>query len=194
MNPKVLPKSELLIFVVGTSGSGKDSVMRETAAYLNRNGIPAQLLKRFITRPSDKNEESFFITNENFINRKEEFALSWYIYDNWYGCPWEGIEKAIKKREILLINISRAVLFQAREVFPHCKIVLITVPKSIAESRVKHRGREDEKGVEKRLSRMSVKIDMPSPDKIIENTGDLEEAAEKLGKYLKTIYFSVVNS
>ena len=123
MNPNIVHKSELLIFVVGTSGSGKDSVMRETAAYLNRNGIPTQLLKRFITRPSDKDEESLFITNEDFLKRKDEFALSWYIYDNWYGCPWEGIKKAIKEREILLINVSRAVLFQAREVFPQCKIV-----------------------------------------------------------------------
>ena len=194
MKSEVLNKSDLLIFVVGTSGSGKDSIMRETALYLNEQGVPARLLKRFITRPSDKNEESFFITSESFLERKEDFALSWNIYGNWYGCPWDNIKKSIQDEEILLINVSRNVLYQARELFPNCKIVLVTVPKDIAESRLKRRGREDQEGLKMRLSRMITEVEMPEPDKVIENIGILAEAAEKLGTYLKTVYFSVKNS
>ena len=68
-------RSKLLIFVVGTSGSGKDSVMRETVTYLVENGVQAQILKRMITRTPDKFEESNFLSIDEFLQRKNEFAL-----------------------------------------------------------------------------------------------------------------------
>jgi ribose 1,5-bisphosphokinase len=181
-------RSNLLIFVVGTSGSGKDSVMRETVAYLSTKGIPASTLKRVITRPSDKNEESTYITKEEFLKRKEEFALSWFIYDNWYGCPKDQIEAAMDQKHVLLINISRSILTKARMKFPSCRIVLITVPKDTAEIRIRKRGREDQTGLMKRLTRMKTKIEIPDPDFILQNTGDLKDTAKELGNYLQTIY------
>ncbi|MCK4848901.1 MAG: hypothetical protein KAT16_07760, partial [Candidatus Heimdallarchaeota archaeon] len=66
MNSVKQDRSRLLIFVVGTSGSGKDSVMRETVAYLTQSGVLAQILKRIITRTPDKNEESNFMTVDEF--------------------------------------------------------------------------------------------------------------------------------
>ena len=192
MNSQLKTKTNLLVFVVGTSGSGKDSVMRETTSYLNSQSIPTSTLKRVITRPSDKNEESTFMTVEEFLKHKEdnEFALSWHIYDNWYGCGRALIESALARNELLLINISRSILFKAREVFPECLIVLVTVPKEIAESRIKKRGREDDKGLKIRLTRMKRDIEMPVPNKIVENTGDLGKTAEELGVFLKNHYLT----
>ncbi|MHA1941181.1 MAG: hypothetical protein ACXACP_02580 [Candidatus Hodarchaeales archaeon] len=184
--------SNLLIFVVGTSGSGKDSVMRETVNFLRNQGLSCRLLTRVITRKPDVNEESIFMTVNQFKKHKKEFALYWNVYDNWYGCPKEDIEEAMIQREFLLINVSRAVLHEARRIYPLCKIILVTVPKEIAESRIKKRGREDKKGLEKRLNRMKTIVDMPSPDLVVHNTGDLQKTAENLGKYLKTHYLSVM--
>ncbi len=190
MNLVSISNSDLLIFVVGTSGSGKDSVMRETVTYLDTIDIPASILRRVITRPSDKNEESTFMTVEEFSLHKaeDEFALYWNIYDNWYGCGWRQIKEAINRKEFLLINISRGMLFKAREVFPKCLIILVTVPQEIAESRIKKRGREDEEGLQTRLTRMKKKIDMPTPNLVIENIGDLPKTAEVLGNFLNIRY------
>ncbi len=181
-----IANSDLLVFVVGTSGSGKDSVMRETVSFLHSQNIPAATLKRVITRPSDKNEESTFMTSDEFLQQKanNEYALSWNIYDNWYGCGWAPIKEAISLNKLLLINVSRSMLFKAREVFPECRIILVTVPKEVAESRIKRRGREDDSGLQIRLKRMKSKVEMPTPDKIIENTGDLARTAEILGEFL----------
>ncbi|MHA1977160.1 MAG: hypothetical protein ACW98F_07010 [Candidatus Hodarchaeales archaeon] len=192
MNSQKKKKTNLLIFVVGTSGSGKDSVMRETITFLNSQKIPASTLKRIITRPPDKNEESTFMSTEEFLKLQEEneLSLSWYIYDNWYGCEKTPIERALDRDELLLINVSRSMLFKAREVFPDCLIVLVTVPKEIAESRIKKRGREDDKGLQIRLSRMKKDIEIPTPNKIVENTGDLNKTAEELGKFLKSHYLA----
>ena len=184
MNSEEQDKSRLLIFVVGTSGSGKDSVMRETLAYLTQSGVSAQILKRIITRTPDKNEESNFMTVDEFSNRKKDFAIAWNIYDNWYGIPWEAINVAYEKHSLLLINVSRGVLYEARKLFPSSLIILVTVPKEIAESRLKNRGREDHEGMRVRLTRMSKKIDMPAPNKIISNSGGLKDTARELGDFL----------
>ena len=177
-------KSRLLVFVVGTSGSGKDSVMRETVAYIKQNGLPAQVLKRIITRTPDKSEKSKFVTVDEFKKRKSEFAIAWNIYNNWYGIPWDLINIAYEKDSYLLINVSRGVLYEARTLFPSSLIILVTVPKEIAESRIKNRGREDHEGLNKRLTRMSKKVDMPTPSKIINNSGDLKDATRELGNFL----------
>ena len=180
--------SDLLIFVVGTSGSGKDSVMRETVNYLRNQGIKCRLLTRIITRKPDTNENSIFMTIDQFKSHINEFALYWNVYDNWYGCPRKDIEESMVQRELLLINVSRAVLHEARRKYPLCQIILVTVPLETAESRIKKRGRENEIGLKKRLQRMKVTVDMPPPDKVVENTGDLHETAENLGDYLKNLY------
>ena len=188
MNSVKQDRSRFLIFVVGTSGSGKDSVMRETVAYLTQSGVPAQILKRIITRTPNKNEQSNFLAVDEFKKRKSEFALSWNIYDNWYGIPWNAINIAYENNSLLLINVSRGVLNEARVLFPSSRIVLVTVPKEIAESRIRNRGREDQEGMNIRLTRMSKQVDMPSPSIVVNNSGDLKDTARVLGEFLKKEY------
>lgn len=184
MNSGNLDISRLLIFVVGTSGSGKDSVIRETVAYLTKNGVPAQIMKRMITRKPDENEKSNYLPVDEFLSRKSEFAIAWKIYGNWYGIPWDSLSIAYENHSLLLINVSRGVLYEARKLFPSSLIILVTVPKKTAESRIKKRGRENNEGIQMRLSRMTSKIDMPPPNRIIANTGDLKDSAIELGDYL----------
>ena len=188
MDSEKQDRSKLLVFVVGTSGSGKDSVMRETVAYLTENGVPAQILKRMITRTPDIYEESNFLPIDKFLQRKNEFALSWNIYDNWYGIPWDSINTAYRNSSLLLINVSRGVLYEARRLFPSSLIILVTVPKEVAESRIKNRGRENHKGMRKRLTRMNKDVDMPSPNKIVNNAGVLQDTAKELGEFLMREY------
>lgn len=181
----------LLIFIVGKSGSGKDTLMRESTRLLKEKNIPVTVLQRFITRISDKNEDSIFITQEEFLKRKlkDEFALSWFIFDNWYGVARKSIETLINRGEIVLINVSRSVLHKARESYPRCKIVLIEVPISITKERVRSRGRDIGIRFEQRLTRMQeTEIDMPPPDKIIVNDRNLEKAVNELSSYIETLH------
>ncbi len=188
------PSSHLVIFVVGKSGSGKDTLMRESQRVLQEEkNIPVNILQRYITRTSDKNEESISVTQEEYLQRKEanEFALHWKIYGNWYGCPKESIDTPIKRGELVLINVSRSILYDARKHYPYCKIVLIDLPQFIAEKRVKSRGRDTGKGLKDRLTRMKKEdFDMPQPNKIIFNDDSLEKAVLALSSYLEDIYSS----
>ncbi len=188
------PSSHLVILVVGKSGSGKDTLMRESQRLLQEEkNIPVNILQRYITRTSDKNEESISVTQEEYLQRKKanEFALYWRIYGNWYGCPKVSIDTPIKRGELVLINVSRSILNEARKNYPHCKIILIDVSLSIAEKRVKSRGRDTGKGLKDRLTRMKKEdIDMPQPNKIILNDDSLEKAVLALSSYLEDIYSS----
>lgn len=185
--------SDLLIFVVGRSGSGKDTLMRKTTDTLLLEQIPVIILRRCITRPSDKTEESFYVSKTEFLKKMDEneFILSWSAYNNWYGCPRATLEDSLKRGEIILVNISRNVLYKAREKYPQSKIVFIDVPIGMAEKRIKTRGRETNHRLTERLIRMQEKIEMPTPDKIIHNDGDLDKAVTELISYLKTLYLKI---
>jgi phosphonate metabolism protein PhnN/1,5-bisphosphokinase (PRPP-forming) len=182
--------SGLLFFVVGRSGSGKDTLMRKTAEILKSEQISVTVIQRVITRPSDENEKSLFVSESEFLKKKDndEFALSWFIYNNWYGCPRDSIEVPMQKGEIVLLNVSRGVLHEARKKFPRSKIISIEVPIEVARKRVESRRRENGSYLNDRLARMTEKIDMPSPEIIIKNDGDLTKAAYELSTYLKTHY------
>lgn len=182
--------SGLLFFVVGRSGSGKDTLMRKTAEILKSEQISVTVIQRVITRPSDENEKSLFVSESEFLKKKDndEFALTWFIYNNWYGCPRDSIEVPMQKGEIVLLNVSRGVLHEARKKFPRSKIISIEVPIEVAQKRVESRRRENGSYLNDRLARMTEKIDMPSPDIIIKNDGDLIKAAYELSTYLKTHY------
>jgi ribose 1,5-bisphosphokinase PhnN len=87
--------------------------------------------------------------------------------------------------------VSRGVLHEARKYYPHCNIIHIDVPQSIAEERVKSRGRDKNKALSDRLSRMKkTKIDMPQPDKTIHNDDNLEKAVSEFTSYLEDTYYN----
>ena len=186
---KVGTRNDLLVFIVGRSGSGKDSIMHNVVKVLLED-IPVYLLQRHITRPPDNTEESLYVSEEEFIQRKsqKEYALSWFVYDNWYGCPRIPLEQSLQRGEIVIVNVSRSILYEAKEKYPQSKIVLIVVPDKVAEDRIKIRGREDSNHLADRFTRMQKKIDMPPPDIIIKNEGDLDIAVGHLSDYLRKIY------
>ncbi|UCG90020.1 MAG: hypothetical protein JSU57_06035 [Candidatus Heimdallarchaeota archaeon] len=184
--------SDLLVFVVGISGSGKDTIMRKASDNLFIEEIPVNILRRDITRSPDKTEESLYVSEEEFLIKKsrEEYALSWYVYNNWYGCPRTLLEVPLQRGEVVLVNVSRNILSEARDKYPESKIVLIDVPINIAEKRIKTRGRETDYLLNERQIRMHAKIDMLPPDKVVQNDSDLEKAVNELTDYLKTLYLN----
>jgi phosphonate metabolism protein PhnN/1,5-bisphosphokinase (PRPP-forming) len=175
---------------VGRSGSGKDTIMRNVASALLLDDIPVYILQRHITRLPDKTEKSLYVSEEEFLQKKsqKEYVLSWSVYDNSYGCPRIPLEESLRKGEIVLVNVSRNILYEAKKKYPKSKIVQIVVPDKVAETRIKNRGREDSKHLTDRLTRMQKKIDMPFPNKIIKNEGDLDIAVQEFRDYLRKIY------
>lgn len=163
-----------LVAVVGPSGVGKDSVMEALVA-----ADPTYVLaRRVITRPSEAGGEEFEgVTEDEFSARAADgaFVLSWPAHGLHYGIP-QAIREDLEAGRTVVVNLSRAVLLQAQEVFPGLQVISLTAPPAVLAARLAGRGREAADEQKRRLSRGS----LPLPEGLvnvheIDNSGAIED-------------------
>ena len=163
--------SSRLVIFVGPSGSGKDTLMVKVRDQILAEDLDIHIVQRWITRAHDETEGFRSITKKEFYRCRSQnlFALSWEIYDNCYGVPWDEINPFLEKG-IVLLNLSRAELERVKTIYPKCKIVLVEVSKDLASDRIKQRKRDQGKMLDARLKRLQEKINLPFiPDLILKN-------------------------
>ena len=166
-----------LVLVVGPSGAGKDSLLDGARAALS--GDPRFVFaRREITRPADSGgEDHIAVTEAEFRERQAAgcYALSWDAHGLGYGIP-KSVEGDLAAGRIVIANVSRGVLEEARGKYPHVAIVSISVSPEILAARLRARGRETEVQIEGRLARAAA-FSVIGPDVIdIRNDGDLVES------------------
>lgn len=133
--------------------------------------LNCHIAQRWISRKNDETEQFKSITKQEFHEgcASNTFALSWEIYDNCYGVPWEEIDPYLESG-IVLLNLSRNELENAKSVYPNCRIVLVEVATELAKQRIKQRKRDQGKMLEARIKRLQEKVELPFlPDLIIKN-------------------------
>ncbi|MGS2716628.1 ribose 1,5-bisphosphokinase [Eionea flava] len=150
-----------IFYVVGASGSGKDSILRAfqkkniQQSLKDDNRLPIVIAHRYITRPSDNDENAIFLSEKEFISRQcySFFAFHWQANNLHYGIGKE-IDICLKAGISVIINGSRAYLETATSLYPHqLHSVLIDVPDVILEQRLKQRSRETVEAIEQRMQR-----------------------------------------
>lgn len=166
-----------LVLVVGPSGAGKDSLLDGARAALE--GDPRFVFaRREITRPADAGgEDHVAISRPDFERRRDGggYALSWDAHGLGYGIP-SSVENDLAAGRVVVVNVSRGVLDEARGKYPHVAIVSITVSPEILAARLRARGRETEAQIEGRLARAAA-FSVTGPDVIdIRNDGDLADS------------------
>lgn len=164
--------------------------MRKTVEDLVHKGLPAVILQRVITRKADSSEQSKFVTRTQFQNLKErgEFVLSWLIYNTSFGIPRKELFDFLSKEYIVLVNVSRELLFEARRLFPESKIVYVKASPAICEDRIRNRQREVNNDLNDRIERLQKEIEMPSPNLIINNENSITTAVEEFTAFLSDLY------
>lgn len=164
-----------VIAVVGPSGVGKDSLMSALAV----SGPQLRLMRRVITRaPEAGGEDYHAVTEAEFsaLAENDVFALHWQAHGLHYGIP-RDIETVREGAGGVLVNLSRAVLLEAQEVFGNFIVLSVTARPEVLAERLSSRGREGAEEVQRRLAR-AVK---PLPDGLrrvheIDNSGGLSAA------------------
>ncbi|CAM3476131.1 Ribose 1,5-bisphosphate phosphokinase PhnN [Bordetella sputigena] len=178
MNTATMP----LIYVMGASGSGKDTLLRHVRA-MSAPQDRLLVAHRYITRPSSADEASVALTEEEFMRRESLgcFALSWRSHGLAYGIGVE-IDAWMAAGVTVLVNGSRAHLPAACARYPGLCAVEITVDAQALKQRLAGRGRESGQAVEQRLARASVAFDVPAGCErlTIDNNGAPEQAAARL--------------
>ncbi|PKM28942.1 MAG: phosphonate metabolism protein/1,5-bisphosphokinase (PRPP-forming) PhnN [Gammaproteobacteria bacterium HGW-Gammaproteobacteria-11] len=177
-----------LIYVVGASGSGKDSLMRYAREKLAaEQGIC--FAHRYITRPVDAGAENHIaLTAEEFTARSHArlFALSWHSHELSYGIGIE-INQWLAKGITVVVNGSRGYLAVARQNYPEIVPIYIEVPENLLRQRLMARGRENTEQIERRLSRHKTLQPYHQQDRVIVNDGSLEAAGDTLVNLIKQL-------
>lgn len=164
-----------VIAVVGPSGVGKDSLMSALAVCCPQ----LRLMRRVITRAPEAGGENYQAVTEAEFSALAEtgvFALHWQAHGLHYGIP-QDIDTLRHGSAGVLVNLSRAVLLQAQEVFEKLIVLSVTARPDVLAKRLVARGRENTEGVRRRLERAG----NPLPEGLarvheIDNSGALSAA------------------
>ena len=155
---EILSMPGKLIYLMGPSGSGKDSLIDAAREQLRARGC--EVVRRVITRSAESvGEDALSVTRERFESLKEEgaFALHWQANGLAYGIPVQ-LDDWLKAGRNVLVNGSRAYLSQARKRYPDLLAIMLRVDTNILRQRLLARGRETPEEISARLKRNDVFI------------------------------------
>lgn len=174
-----------LFYVIGASGSGKDSLMRYGRERLAGDSSIV-FAHRYITRPVELDGENHIALSESEFDARLEaglFAMHWGSHGLRYGIGRE-INFWLAKGCNVVMNGSREYLASARLNYPALTAVLIEVSAETLAARLRARGRETEAQISGRLARARQFKHPGGVVASIMNDGDLSEAGERFVQLL----------
>ncbi|MEM9135097.1 MAG: phosphonate metabolism protein/1,5-bisphosphokinase (PRPP-forming) PhnN [Actinomycetota bacterium] len=179
--------SGAVVYVVGPSGAGKDSVLRGARDHLDQR---VRIAVRTITRPPSESERNREVSPETFAAEREagRYALSWEANGHRYGIGTE-IDDWLDRGAVVVVNGSRAHLPRAAERYgDRLHPLLITAEPEVLAARLAGRGRET---AEERLARLQRSDALGRPDHerlhVIDNSGALDDAVAACVDFLAAL-------
>jgi ribose 1,5-bisphosphokinase len=178
-----------LIYLIGPSGAGKDSLI--SYARKNLNGERSVMFAhRYITRPPLANDENHIaLSDEEFMERLKKgiFAMHWQSHSFHYGIGAE-IDLWLWQQCKVVVNGSRSYMHKAIDLYPFLEVVLLDVSENHLKHRLAARGRETMEEIEMRLEhnrqiKHALKKNISNLS-IINNDGPIESAGEQFLKQL----------
>lgn len=181
-----------LIYVMGPSGAGKDSVLGRARAMLPPEA-PVIFAHRYITRPHDIGGENHVaLSRTEFAMRRAHglFAYHWHAHGNDYGVgreihDWRGAGMTV------VVSGSRDHFQKTGGLDSLARPVLITAPAERLKQRLAGRGRETALQAAERLDRAGAYDDLADPRLVtIVNDGALDDAARAFVTLLSRLEWS----
>jgi len=148
-----LPDPGSWVFVVGPSGSGKDTLLAGAREQLTKDGSFV-FARRYITRPDTAGGEdhiSVSVAEFDHMAEQELFILHWQAHGLKYGIS-KRYEDARQSGHNIVVNVSRQVITPSRQQFTNLKIIVVTASRENLARRLASRGRESILDIQSRLS------------------------------------------
>jgi ribose 1,5-bisphosphokinase len=180
-----------LVYVMGPSGAGKDSVL-ERARSLISVDAPIAFAHRYITRPADVGGENHVaLSRAEFALRRAHglFAFHWHAHGNDYGIGRE-VDTWRAAGLTVVVSGSREHYERVAGTDPDLHPVLITAPADKLKARLASRGRENAVAMASRLARSDAYAVNDARLVTIVNDGALDAAAEVFVRLLATLRYS----
>jgi guanylate kinase len=124
----------LLIVISGTSGSGKDSVVKALVKRMKTKGSPVHFVITATTRPKRADEvdgvDYFFVSKDEFesmIAGDEliEYAL---VYNQYKGVPKQQVREALASGKDVVMRLDVQGAATIRKMVPQAVLIFITAP------------------------------------------------------------------
>jgi ribose 1,5-bisphosphokinase len=173
-----------LVYVVGPSGAGKDTVIAWAREHLPA-GSAVHFAKRMVTRPALSGADGdVAATPEEFdaAQSRGEFAMAWKANGLRYGIA-ATMREWLARGTTVVVNGSRGYLPLALRDFPDLEVVLVTARTEVLRARLIARGREDAARIAERLAR-DVALQEGKVALRIVNDGDPADAGRLLLAHL----------
>lgn len=171
-----------LIYLMGASGSGKDTLLRHLRAML-QTGEPILVAHRYITRASSPDEASISLSESEFKRRIELgcFALHWHSHNLYYGIGIE-VDTWLNSNAVVIINGSRKHLANAYARYPKLQAIEVTASAETLAQRLTLRGRETAEQIQSRLKKAQEVYAVPAECTItsLPNNTHPDDAAQRL--------------
>lgn len=169
--------SGLLVLVVGASGVGKDTLIRQLIQAVEFSDLV--VVRRAITRPPETSEDHVALTPEDFASTREQggFAITWSAHELAYGLPI-AMDDAIRAGRRVLASVSRTVVAAARSRYVNVHVIEIAASPEVRRVRLASRGRESAESQVTRLERHVDRDENETPDAVVSNDGDLDTAVQ----------------
>ncbi len=182
-----------IFIITGTSGSGKDSVIKEIKA----RGLDFTQVKTTVSRPKREGESEgnpyYFVSSEKFkekIKRGEmiEYAL---VYGKYYGAEKKEIERCLATNKPVIWKVDIQGVPVIKQKYPNSICLFISAPNfEILEKRLRGRGKDSEEVIQKRLK--TAKEEMKDAEQnpiydhiIINEEGKLDQTANRVVSIIK---------
>ena len=174
-----------LVYVMGPSGAGKDSVLARARERLPADA-PVVFAHRYITRRADAGGENHVaLSLAEFTLRREHglFAFHWQAHGNAYAI---GVEVETWRARGLTVVVSGSREHYEQLADRDCDVlpVLVTADRATLRERLAARGREDAAATAQRLARSEALIVNDPRLVTIVNDATLDAAADAFIKVL----------
>ena len=169
-----------LIYVMGPSGAGKDSVLDWLRERLP-TGLPVHWARRTITRPAAAGGEAHEATDVRDFEQLQSqgaFAMAWQANGLHYGVRHTELAR-LQQGHWVLVNGSRGHWPQALQSHPCLQVVHITADPATLAQRLTQRQRETPEEIRQRVDRASDFV-VPQGAIAILNNGTLAQAGQQL--------------
>lgn len=175
-----------LVYVVGASGAGKDSLLDWVRARLPEESR-VRVARRTITRAAGAGGEDHLAATEEEFDAalaRGGFALHWRAHGHRYGVGLE-IRDWLAAGQTVVVNGSREHLPVARAKFPQLEAVHIVASDAALRTRLERRGRERPREAAARLARNLALAQAVGPAALVlSNDGPIEVAGERLAAFV----------
>lgn len=166
-----------LIYLMGSSGAGKDTLLREIAS---RQLDDIIIAKRHITREVTADEDHFPVSDSEFTRNidQQRYVMHWFANGYGYGID-NTINSKLAQNKTVIVNGSREYFPLAKQRFPELLAVCLVVDATTLRQRLVIRGRDNDEEIDARLKRNETYQDTLPQDAIfIDNGGAIKDTCD----------------